>query len=414
MPNMIASFSRRKFAKLLGASAACAMAGSRVASARSLLSGTATRSAARATSAASVVRLSANENPYGPSPMALKAMSEAFGLSCRYPDEHADVLIESLAKINGVSRDQILIADGSGEILKLCAAAFTGPMSATANRPVELAPRSRGGAMPVFMPGRGKMIVADPTFEAILNHARVNRAEVVQIPLAATFGHDLTKMLSAASEGLIYICNPNNPTASITPKNEIRELLAKARRETSILVDEAYHHYAESADYESVIPLVKDHSNLIVARTFSKIFGMAGLRLGYCVAQPQTIQRLRPHQTWDSVNIMALVAGIASLDDADQVSNGRRLNAETKKFTLGELEAMGFKSIPSEANFIMVDLKRPVRPMLDSLRQRGVQVGRLFPALPNHMRVTIGKRPEMETFLSSFRQVAATVKTQNS
>jgi len=338
--------------------------------------------------------------------MAIKAMMEAFSLSCRYPDDHADVLIESLAKINGVSRDQILIADGSGEILKLCAEAFTGPMSTTANRPVELAPRSRGGAMPAFMPGRGKMIVADPTFEAILNHARVNRAEVVQVPLTASFAHDVTKMLAAAGEGLIYICNPNNPTASITPKNEIRKLLTRAPRETIILVDEAYHHYADSADYESVIPLVKDHSNLIVARTFSKIFGMAGLRLGYCVAQSETIQRLRPHQTWDSVNIMAMVAAIASLNDADQVTNGRRLNSETKKFVLGELEAMGFKSIPSQANFIMIDVKRPMRPMLEGLRQQGVQVGRLFPALPNHMRVTIGKKPEMEAFLSSFRQVA--------
>jgi len=407
MANTSASISRRKFAKLLGVGAACAVASPRITRAGSLFSGAAMRPAADPASVASVVRLSANENPYGPSPMAIKAMTEAFSLSCRYPDDHANVLVDSLAKINRVSPDQILIADGSGEILKVCAAAFTGPTSSAATHPVELVPRSRGGAMPAFVPGRGKMIVADPTFEAILNHARVNMAEVVKVPLTASFGHDLTKMLAAASEGLIYICNPNNPTASITPKNEMRELIAKAPRETIILVDEAYHHYAESADYESVIPLIKDHSNLIVARTFSKIFGMAGLRLGYCVAQPQTIQRLRPHQTWDSVNIMAMVAGIASLNDADHVATGRRWNSETKKFTLGELERMGFKSIPSEANFIMVDLKHPVRPMLDGLRQRGVQVGRLFPALPNHMRVTIGKKPEMEAFLSSFRQVAA-------
>jgi len=409
MPNTTASISRRKFAKLLGAGAACAVASPGIVRAGSLFSGAVTSSAAGFPSAAGVVRLSANENPYGPSPMAIKAMTEAFSLSCRYPDDHADVLIDSLARINGVSRDQILIADGSGEILKLCAAAFTGPMSTATNRAVELAPRSRGGAMPAFVPGRGKMIVADPTFEAILNHARVNMAEVVKVPLNARFSHDVPKMLAAASEGLIYICNPNNPTASITPKNEMRELLGKAPRETIVLVDEAYHHYADSSDYESVIPLIKDHSNLIVARTFSKIFGMAGLRLGYCVAQPETIQRLRPHQTWDSVNIMAMVAAIASLNDPDQVTSGRRLNSETKRFALGELEAMGFKSIPSEANFIMIDLRRPVRPWLDGLRQRSVQVGRVFPALPNHMRVTIGKKPEMEAFLTAFRQVAVTV-----
>jgi len=339
--------------------------------------------------------------------MALKAMTDAFSLAWRYPDEHTDLLIESLAKINGVNRDQILLGDGSGEILKLCAAAFTGPLSAGNDRTVTLARPTRGGA-PQFRPGRGKLVVADPTFEAILNHANINQAEVVKVPLASSFGHDLPKMLAAASEGLIYICNPNNPTASITPKNEVRDFIAKAPRQTTILVDEAYFHYADSSDYETVIPLIKDYPNLIVARTFSKIYGMAGLRLGYCVAQPETIQRLRPHQTWDSVNIMALAAAIASLSDADQVTNGRRMNSQTKIFLSGELEAMGYKHVPSQANFLMIDVKRPVRPLIKALGQRGVQVGRVFPALPNHMRVTIGKRPEMETFLAAFRQVVGT------
>jgi histidinol-phosphate aminotransferase len=406
MPNTDGSISRRRFAQWLGVGAASAVVSPRLARSNSLLHGLPLSPDSRA---ATVVRLSANENPYGPSPMALKAMTEAFSLSCRYPDEHADVLIDALAKVNDIPRNQILLGAGSGEILKLGAAAFTGPLSTSAGRPVELAPRSRGAALPPFVPGRGKMIVADPTFEAILNHARVNGADLIKVPLTTSFAHDLPKMSFAANEGLIYICNPNNPTASITPKNEMRAFIDKTPRETMILVDEAYHHYADSADYESVIPLVKDHSNLIVARTFSKIFGMAGLRLGYCVAQPQTIERLRPHQVWDSVNIMAIVAGIASLGDGDQVTNGRKLNSETKKFVLGELEAVGFKSIPSEANFIMIDVKRPMRPLMEGLGQRGVQVGRVFPALPNHMRVTIGKRPEMETFLSSFKQIAASV-----
>src|SRR5258708_22454379 len=246
MPNTTASVRRGKFANLLAPGALCAVASPGIARTGSLFSGAETRPAAGLANAANVVRLSANENPYGPSPMAIKAMTESFSLSCRYPDDHAEVLIDTLAKINGVSRDQILIADGSGEILKLCAAAFTGPMSTTTNRAVELAPRSRGGAMPAFVPGRGNMIVAPPTFEAILNHARVNLADVVKVPLNAGFGHDLPKMLSEAREGLIYVCNPNNPTASITPKNEMRELLRKAPRETTVLVDEAYDHYADS------------------------------------------------------------------------------------------------------------------------------------------------------------------------
>ena len=401
MPRL-GSMSRRRFAHLFGAGAAYAFAQPQISFATPLFSGRPS-----ATANASVVRLSSNENPYGPSPMALKAMTDAFSLAWRYPDEHTDLLIESLAKINDVNRDQILLGDGSGEILKLCAAAFTGPLTAANDRTVTLARPTRGGALQ-FRPGRGKLIVADPTFEAILNHANINQAEVVKVPLASSFGHDLPKMLAAASEGLIYICNPNNPTASITPKNEVRDFIAKTPRQTTILVDEAYFHYADSPDYETVIPLIKDYPNLIVARTFSKIYGMAGLRLGYCMAQPETIQRLRPHQTWDSVNIMALAAGIASLRDSDQVANGRRMNSQTKIFLSSELEAMGYKHVPSQANFLMIDVKRPVHPLIQALGPRGVQVGRVFPALPNHMRVTIGKRPEMETFLAAFRQVVGT------
>jgi histidinol-phosphate aminotransferase len=146
---------------------------------------------------------------------------------------------------------------------------------------------------------------------------------------------------------------------------------------------------------------------LIVARTFSKIYGMAGLRCGYGIAQRQTIERMRSHQPWDSVNIMALVAAQASLDDPDQVTNGRRLNNEARSFVVSELSEMGYKGLPSQANFVMFDVKRPVVPLIQALKQRNVQVGRLFPALPNHMRLTIGKRAEMEAFLSNFRQVVA-------
>jgi len=249
------------------------------------------------------------------------------------------------------------------------------------------------------------LVAADPTFEALLNYASINGAEVVKVAVTSSFSHDLAKMGAAAKDGLIYICNPNNPTASITPKNELREFIAETPRQTMILVDEAYFHYADSPDYESVIPMVKDHPNLIVARTFSKIYGMAGLRCGYCVAQHETIERIRPHQMWDSVNCMALAAAVASLNDPDQVANGKRLNSEAKTFVTAEIDKMGYKQIPSEANFIMFDVKRPVMPLIKALKERNVQVGRLFPALPNYMRLTIGKRSEMEVFLSAFRQV---------
>src|SRR6185437_5775007 len=239
----------------------------------------------------------------------------------------------------GVPVDQILLGDGSGEILKLSAATFTS--------------KDR------------KLVIPNPTFEAIARHAAVSGAEVVKIDLTTDYRHDLQKMLAAANgAGLVYICNPNNPTASITPKNELAEFLAKVSPQTIVLVDEAYHHYVETSDYESVIPLVKQYPNLIVARTFSKIYGMAGLRCGYCVTQRANIERMRTHQTWDSVNIMALVAAVASLKDADHVDRFRKMNSDVKKSVCADLDALGYHYIPSHANFMMIDLRRDARPII--------------------------------------------------
>ncbi len=396
----LTSISRRSFARLVGVGAATAVVRP------SLAWPNANNSPSFSTA---LVRLNSNENPYGPSPLALKAMTDAFSLVWRYPDEHADALVDALARINGVAREQIVLGDGSGEILKVCASAFTGPMTGDA-KPVQLSKPTRGPALE-FVPGRGKLIVADPTYEAIVNHARVNRAEVIKVPLNQNYAHDLPKMMAAADEGLIYICNPNNPTASITPKNDLREFISKVPPKTMILVDEAYFHYADSGNYESVIPMVKEHPNLIVARTFSKIYGMAGLRCGYCITQPDTIGRMRPHLTWDSVNVLALAAARASLDDQDQVPNGRRWNNQTRKFVLDEVKKMGLAHIPSQANFLMIDTKRPVRPLIEALRDLGVQVGRTFPTLPTHMRVTIGKPNEMEAFVIAFRKTMTSTAT---
>ena len=364
------SLSRRSFSKLLGAGATYAV----------LQSAVEAKGSSALPSTPTIVRLSSNENPYGPSAAALKAMTDGFSLAWRYPDEYADMLANELARINNVSVEQILLGDGSGEILKLCAAAFTGKDK--------------------------KIIVANPTFEAVARHASVAGADVLKIDLTPDYSHDLKKMLAAANgTGLIYICNPNNPTASITPKNELADFLAKLPPTTMVLVDEAYHHYVESKDYESVIPLVKQYPNLIVARTFSKIYGMAGLRCGYCVTQPPNIQRMGVHQIFDSVNIMALVAALASLKDADQVTRGQKLNSEVKKSVCAELDTLGYRYIPSHANFMMIDLRREVRPVISAMRARGVEVGRLFPALPNFMRVTIGTGPEMKSFLTTFKEV---------
>jgi histidinol-phosphate aminotransferase len=367
------SISRRRFAHLLGVGAAAAIVRPRF---------TIAAEQPPKSKSTGFVRLSANENPYGPSTKAHEAMKNAHSLCNRYPDDANDVLIDKIAKINGVNREQIVLGDGSSEILKLCAETFTGPT-------------------------QGKLVAADPTFEAILEYSKANGADVVKVPLTSRYAHDLGKMGAASQKGLIYICNPNNPTASITSKNDLRDFIAKTSPETMILVDEAYFHYAESSDYESVIPLVKDHPNLIVARTFSKIYGMAGLRCGYCVAQPETIKRMHGFQMWDSVNVMALAAASASLDDDIQVTNGRKMNSEAKNFTLTELDKMGYKSIPSQANFIMFDCRKPVVPIIEAMKDKNIAVGRLFPALPNHMRLTIGKKSEMESFVAAFKQVMA-------
>ncbi|HSS21714.1 MAG TPA: histidinol-phosphate transaminase [Pyrinomonadaceae bacterium] len=370
---MNANLSRRGFAKVLGTSAAYAAL-------RPSLSAAPLSIWEAASSAAGVVRLSSNENPYGPSPLAIKAMTDAFSLAWRYPDEHERYLVESLAKLHGVSTDEILLGNGSGEILKVAAAAFTAP-------------------------GK-KLVVPDPTFEAILAHARAAKADVVKVALTADYSHDLPKMLDAVKDGgLVYICNPNNPTASITRKNQIQEFLTNTRANTVVLIDEAYHHYVESPNYESAVPLLKQYPNLVVARTFSKVYGMAGLRCGYCIAREELIQSMRAQQTWDSVNIMALVAAKASLDDTAQVEQGRTRNADVKKFVYGELDKLKFEYIPSHANFVMINLRREVRPIIGALREHDVQVGRVFPAMPNFLRVTIGTKPQMDAFFPAFRAV---------
>jgi histidinol-phosphate aminotransferase len=375
---MATSLTRRGFTQVLGFGAASAVLRPLLPSAGAvpLVARPATAAAVHE-AAAAVVRISSNENPYGPSPAAFAAMRRAFDVAWRYPDEAADELAGDLAKMHGVSRDHILLGAGSSEILKLCAAAFTGPGKAA--------------------------VTADPTFEALARYAQVRGAEVVKVPLTADYRHDLAKMLPAGA-GLVYLCNPNNPTASLTPAAEVRAFLAQVSAGgagTAVLVDEAYAHYVESKDWESVLPQVNDRPRLIVARTFSKIYGMAGLRCGYAVAQPETIELLRPHQAFDSLSVMALAAARGSLADKSHVERSLRLNRETKELVRSRLEAMGYRPIPSAANFLMVDLLRDVGGVIGALRERGVEVGRRFPAMPTFLRVTIGTQPQMERFLSA-------------
>jgi histidinol-phosphate aminotransferase len=379
MANAAQSLTRRGFTQLLGFGAASAALRPALAL-ESLKLAQAPETTAKAAGVPGIIRLSSNENPYGPSPAAFEAMREAFGLAWRYPDEAGDALVAELAKLHGVTDDHILLGAGSSQILKIAAAAFTGP-----GRP---------------------LVMADPTFEAIGRYAQAAGAEVVKVPLTADYRHDLQRMAPAGA-GLVYVCNPNNPTATITPKADVQAFLNRLPAATIALVDEAYFHYAESGDYESVLPQVRERPNLVVARTFSKVFGMAGLRCGYAVAQPETAAKLREQSVYDNVNVMALVAARASLADTAHVERSRRLNRDAKALVRSRLEAMGHRTLPSETNFLMAELGREVGPVIEALKRQGVEVGRRFPTLPSHLRVTIGTRPQMEAFLGAFRKVMA-------
>lgn len=327
--------------------------------------------------AEAIVRLSSNENPYGPSPKALDAMRESLAVAWRYPDERVDQLAATLATLHGVAPDQILFGSGSSEILRAAGTANLAP-----DRP---------------------LVLADPTFEAIRRSAKLRGAVIVPVPLTADFRHDLPKMLAAIPHpGLIYLCNPNNPTGSITPRAEVRAFLAQVPKETAVLVDEAYFHFADSPDYETVIPLVGEYPNLIVARTFSKIYGLAGMRLGYAVAQAPMIERLQAEQSWDNVNVAVVQAAKASLADSAYIDRTKKRILESRRTTMAALEAKGLRTIPSSTNFFMVDLKKDVRPVIAGLKEKGVEVGRFFPALPTHLRVTVGTEGQMERFLGAF------------
>ena len=358
---------RRDFAQLIGAGAALA-ALPRI-------------SIAQTPKARTLVRLSANENPYGPSPVALDAMRSALAVAPRYPDDEVDEMIATIARLHNVSEDQVVLGDGSSEILKLAALAFSSPTR--------------------------KVVTADPTFESIERYGRASGADTVRVPLDAKYAHDLAKMAAVQNAGVIYVCNPNNPTGSITPKAAIRSFLDAVPASTVVLVDEAYHHYVESADYESVMPLIATHPNLIVSRTFSKIFAMAGVRAGYAVASHDIAAKLRANQAFDTMNVVALMGAKASLGDAKHVTEGRQRNTETRNTTVAALNKLGFTVVPSEANFIMIDTRKHVKPLIGAMRDSGVHVGRLFPAMPQHLRVTIGTPQEMQRFLEAFQTLTA-------
>ncbi len=332
-------------------------------------------------SRADAILINSNENPYGPSAHAIAAITGSEGVACRYPDDLYARAKQSIAALHKVQTENIALGCGSTEILRVCDAAFVGPEK--------------------------NLIVAEPTFEAVTYYAEVSRAKAVKIPLTSDFRHDLPAMASACSNGtgLIYICNPNNPTGTINTRDEFASFLSKVPASAYVLVDEAYFHFVEDPRYSSVVDMIPQHRNLIVARTFSKVYGMAGMRLGYAVAQKETIEAMHSQVLFDNGNAAVLAAAVASLDDPEIVPvNKKRLN-ETRKWVTGELAKDGHRVIPSEANFFMVDIRKDVTPVIQAFREKKVMVGRKFPSMGTCLRVSVGKPEEMRTFLAAFREI---------
>lgn len=328
-----------------------------------------------------LVRLSANENPYGPCTGACEAVSRAAPQGARYPYDAIEKLTQRLAKLHGVPSEMIVLGNGSGEILRIAAGAFTGP-------------------------GRA-LVTADPTYEAPGRYAQLMSAPVEKVALTAgDFRHDVAKM-AVPKAGLIYVCNPNNPTASITPKREIAALVAAIPSGAMLLVDEAYCHFAQSPDFDSALGYVTAGKDVIVARTFSKVYGMAGLRIGYAVARKDVAQQMQRHVLGNNTNALGLEAALASLEDADLVPRNRDRINQTRRLITEWCDRNHVKYAPTQANFVFFHIGRPVGPVITAMRDRGVMVGRPFPPLTDWMRVSVGAPEEVRRFLSEYENLKA-------
>jgi histidinol-phosphate aminotransferase len=209
--------------------------------------------------------------------------------------------------------------------------------------------------------------------------------------------------------GLVYVCNPNNPTGTLVGREELTALLRAVPASVVVLLDEAYHHFVDDASYASGMELRARHPNVVVARTFSKIHGLAGMRLGYAVASPDNARALREHQSWNDTNAGVLAAALASLGDEAHVADQRRRLNATRDRLVRELRAQGRTVMPSHANFVMVHVGGDVKPVIEAFRARGLLVGRKFPSLPQWLRVSIGTDAEMRAFTRALQAIVPPV-----
>lgn len=380
------SVSRRRFVHLLGAGAAGSLLAP-TASARGLESLGGGRAGADgppdAPRRADVIRLDSNENPNGPGRAALDALAAAVAGAHRYGFAGADALRAAIARSHGVAPASIALGCGSTDILR---AVVQGSVS----------------------PSRG-LVTAAPTFESPAREAERLGAPVRAVAVRGDLRLDLAAMAAASrGAGLAYLCNPNNPTATVHARDAVEGFVAAVLRDTpdcTVLVDEAYHEYVDDPRYASAIPLALANPRVVVARTFSKVHGMAGLRVGYAIGHPDAMAAVDRHTLDIGVNALGAAAALGALGDPAHVERERSRNREARELTRRFFVDAGYAPAPAETNFLMVDLRRDARAFRDGCRAAGVLVGRAFPPLHTHARVTIGTMDEMRRATAVFRKV---------
>ncbi len=326
------------------------------------------------------IHIDANENPMGPCEAARQAIVNIVPRGGRYLFTGEAELAELFAKQEGLDPDSVIPFAGSSEPLHFTVLAFTGK-----DRP---------------------LVIADPGYEAPIWAAQISGAPVLRVPLADPKGeakHDIKAMLAAATNpGVIYICNPNNPTGTCTPRADIEYAVANAPKDTILLIDEAYIHLC---DEPRSIDFVKEGKNVIVLRTFSKLYGMAGIRMGFAVGRPDLLKKIARFDGMNPLAITAVVAAKASLLDVDLVPTRKKIIADTRKQTLAWLKSEGYTFTPSESNCFMLDVRRPGKGVQAALAAKDMYVGRIWSAWPNSIRITVGTPDEMMAFRKDFAEV---------
>lgn len=326
------------------------------------------------------VKLASNENPLGPSARALEAAARALMDSNRYPDGAAYTLRAKLAKKHGVGMDEVLLGAGSNEILDL--------------------------AVRTFCTAEHHIVFAEPAFLVYRLAALASGVPFSAVPLTADLFHDLPAMAAAVKPEtrIMFVANPNNPTGTYVGRAAVEKLLREVPPEVIIVMDEAYLEYADAPDYPDSLELRGLRERLLTCRTFSKIYGLASLRVGYGIARPALIDYMNRVRAPFNVSALAQAAAVAALDDEDHVQTARVLNRKERQRLSEALAAAGLSVAPSQANFVLVDVKRPARAVYDALLKKGVIV-RPFASLPTSLRVTVGTERENDRFLKALGEV---------